>query len=229
MKSSAKSTTPSGSAQQLKSITPVRPGQQLVFGVHGDGYSLYAMDPAGSKLTRLTDGVSPVWSPDGKQIAYTRYLKEPNPAASSAAPSSATPAPFTETLYIFVMNTDGSGARQLLNKAAVEPAWSPEGNDLAFTLYEGKTYKGANYVYCGIYIVDADGSGTPRKLATGPGCASFPRLFARRKEDSLHKRSGLGRVRGEYHVRRICRQRPRRGGWYRPTAGPRPPCFWGGR
>jgi WD40-like Beta Propeller Repeat len=123
--------------EQLKSTTPVGPAQQLVFGIRDVG--LYAMDPAGSNPTRLTDGDSPAWSPDGKRIAYTKYLKEPNPEASSSS-SSATPEPFTETPYIFVINADGSGGRQLLDKAAVQPVWSPDGEQIAFTLYSPGKY-----------------------------------------------------------------------------------------
>jgi spore germination protein YaaH len=70
-----------------KSTTPVGPGQQLAFGIHRAGYDLYVMDAAGSSSTRLTDGAIPAWSPGGKQIAYTRCLKEPDPYASSAPAS----------------------------------------------------------------------------------------------------------------------------------------------
>jgi hypothetical protein len=92
--------------ERLKGTKPVSVGQQLLSGVRDVG--LYAMDPTGSNSTRLTDGVDPDWSPDGEQIAYTRYLKEPNPYASSA-PSSVDADPYTETPAIFAMNADGSG------------------------------------------------------------------------------------------------------------------------
>ena len=180
--------------EQLKSTTPVGPAQQLVFGIRGVG--LYAMDPAGSNPTRLTHGDSPAWSPDGKRIAYTKYLKEPNPEASSSS-SSATPEPFTETPSIFVINADGSGGRQLLDKAAVQPVWSPDGKQIAFTLYSpGKFYKGAGYNYCGIYVMDADGSGTPRKLATGPGCAFSPAWSPDGKQIAYTNGEGLDETGG---------------------------------
>jgi Tol biopolymer transport system component len=158
---------------------------KIAFGVRRPGdyeydydYDLYVMNADGSNLARLADGAQPAWSPDGKRFAYTKYVEEPNPAQSSAA-SSASPAPKIDTPYIFTMNADGSGQKKLLDKAAEHPVWSPDGKEIAF-----------NENYCGdIYIMDADGSGTPRKLATGPGCAHSPAWSPDGKEIAYTKGS----------------------------------------
>jgi Tol biopolymer transport system component len=138
-------------------------------------YDLYVVNTDGSSLTRLTNGAEPAWSPDGKRIAFVRYVDEPNSTASAAA-SSASPAPFKEVPYISVMNADGSGQQRLVDRPALEPAWSPNGNQIAFSLYQSgdHTFRSMGHEYCGIYVMNADRSGSPRKLATGPGCASSP-------------------------------------------------------
>ncbi len=80
--------------------------------------AIYVMAVDGSKQKRLTpvEGIdgSPVWSPDGKRIAFcsNRF----------------------GNMDIFVMHADGSGVRRLTDDAADEtgPIWSPDGTQIAF-------------------------------------------------------------------------------------------------
>jgi TolB protein len=79
----------------------------------------------------------PVFSPDGKQIAFMSG-RDGNPE-------------------IYVMNADGSNPRRLTNNPAEDgsPTWSPSGSQIAFT--SGRTGKPQIYV-----MNAADGSGVQR-------------------------------------------------------------------
>lgn len=85
-------------------------GGRIAFAAAGD---LYSIRPDGSGLTILTDTPiaesGPAWSPDGRHIAYERD-RERSP-------------------HLWVMNADGSGQRQLLEKprpSFEDIAWLPE-------------------------------------------------------------------------------------------------------
>jgi Tol biopolymer transport system component len=159
---------------------------KIAFGVSRPGggydydydYDLYVMNADGSNLARLADGAYPAWSPDGKRLAYTKYVEEPNPELTTAN-ASASPARKIDTPYIFTMNADGSGQKKLLDMPSSQPVWSPDGKEIAF-----------DDKYCDIYIMDADGSGTPRKFATGPGCAWGPAWSPDGKEIAYTKGGG---------------------------------------
>jgi len=68
---------------------------------------------------------------------------------------------------IYVMNTDGSGQKNLTNYPAedAEPAWSPDGTRIAFTSLRDGNFE--------IYVMNTDSSGqkispTTRRLILGP-------------------------------------------------------------
>jgi TolB protein len=103
-------------------------------------------------LQNPTKGVGtnylPVFSPDGKQIAFMSG-RDGNPE-------------------IYAMNVDGSNLRRLTNNSAGEssPTWSPSGSQIAFT--SDRTGKAQIYV-----MNSADGSGV-RRLTTNESEADRP-------------------------------------------------------
>jgi len=117
-------------------------------------YDIYVMNADGSQLRNLTRNTvgdrNPVWSPDGRRIA------------------------FENNWQINVMNADGSGQRRLTRNGGrnFAPAWSPDGQKIAFERRTGrKKYGPCNG--CGrastfeIHVMNADGSGAQRLTAQG--------------------------------------------------------------
>lgn len=100
----------------------------------GEFYSagIWVVDTGSDEPTRLTDfGSNPDWSPDGKQIAF-------NSGGTACAER-----------YIWVMNADGSDARQISSVNGSQPDWSPDGTQI---LFHGE-------VNNGIWRINPDGSG----------------------------------------------------------------------
>jgi TolB protein len=98
---------------------------------------IYVVEPNGHGLRALTsarlDAVDPVWSPNGKQIAYIAGQSD----------------------RLYVMNPDGSHKHLVSNGGgplggATRPTWSPDGKRLLFyvTTFAGHA----------LYVVDADGT-----------------------------------------------------------------------
>ena len=90
-------------------------GGKLVFQttIGGDFYSINA---DGSGLQRITDGTDPVWSPDGKQIAFVRW-RDPR--------------------GVWVIDTDGGEWRAFDWSEARWPSWSPDGARILFSHQKG--------------------------------------------------------------------------------------------
>ncbi len=91
------------------------PGK-LVFQVSSGG-PVYLVKADGRGLTLLTDGLDPALSPDGTQVAFTRWRDEAG---------------------LYVINVDGGDERLLYGTPqAKAPAWSPDGAKIAFTHQKG--------------------------------------------------------------------------------------------
>lgn len=107
----------------------------------GDTWDIYRMRSDGSDPVPLTDNnvddMSPVWSPDGRRIAFVSR-RDGN-------------------REIYVMNASGNGQLNLTRNATADwtPAWSPDGERLAFASFRDGNWE--------IYVMDADG-GNQRRL-----------------------------------------------------------------
>jgi Tol biopolymer transport system component len=108
-------------------------------------WDIFAAQADGSGKVQLThtDALEqlPVWSPDGKQILFTRGSVMNN-------------------IDLYVMNEDGSGERRLTEHAErdQQATWSPDGNQIAFVSQRDGDVA--------IWIMDIDG-GNKRKLVKG--------------------------------------------------------------
>jgi TolB protein len=153
---------------------------------------IYISDYDGENQRRITVNrslnITPVWSPDGKAIAYTSYRRGNRPDIFVSYIYEGRPpetqAKGTDYIHnflpvwspdgtriafmsnrdgnpeIYVMNRDGSNVRRLTNHPGNDatPTWSPAGNQVAFTSDRAGTPQ--------IYVVDADGLGQPRRITT---------------------------------------------------------------
>jgi|TARA_R100000541_G_scaffold57181_2_gene67103 TolB protein len=126
--------------------TPSPDGKLIVFMSDRDSLSrnVYVMDKDGSNIRSLTKNKmyeeSPSWSPNGKNILFTRQLRDSTDNTHAANGE------------IHIMNADGSNVRRLTNKKGYDSGakFSPDGKKIAFY--------GLNDRQWDLYIMDADGS-----------------------------------------------------------------------
>jgi Tol biopolymer transport system component len=167
-----------GASDKERAIRPVaeQPSSRLVNGVqlavaatatgNPPRPQVALLRPNGDRVRELnlpSSGslLSIAWSPDGRRIAFTRWL-----TPGWRGPS--------ET-DIFVADADGSNVRRLTrSKRADDPVWSPDGETIVFSQDEGPPAS----QFTGLWRVDADG-GEPRELIPAePGRVDIPSSFA---------------------------------------------------
>ncbi|HSP54779.1 MAG TPA: hypothetical protein VLS25_04245 [Dehalococcoidia bacterium] len=123
------------------------------------GSHIFVMNLDGSEVTQLTESPgydsAPAWSPDGTKIAFTRV-----DAVSS---------PGVQGQYdIAVINADGSGLTMLTDDPGIDqdPAWSPDGGQIAFASYRDGV---ENFE---IFVMASDGNGLRQLTNAGDGYVS---------------------------------------------------------
>jgi dipeptidyl aminopeptidase/acylaminoacyl peptidase len=95
---------------------PPLPGK-LVFQTSNGG-DIYLINADGSGLRRLTHGFEPALSPDGRQVAFTRW---------------------DEPRGLWLINVDGTSGRHLVTaNRARSPAWTPDGQAIVFERSAGE-------------------------------------------------------------------------------------------
>jgi TolB protein len=136
-------------------------GEDISYIVHdGDKLTLAVVNADGSGQVALLDHVvaPPSWTPGGDRLIVAK--------------SSVDSLDWESEQEIFVIHSDGFGLAQITRtiNGNVDPAWSPDGSQVAFTSYRDSD-PGPD-----IYVMHQDGSGqTPLPNAGVNGAASDPR------------------------------------------------------
>ncbi len=141
-------------------------GKRIVFRARRDGhfenelaltYEIYVMDADGGNEHRLTENRknewTPVWSPDGKRIAFSADRKGD-----------------LQNFEIYVMDADGGNEHRLTENRVHDkyPSWSPDSKWIAFA-----SERAGNWESLEIYVMDANG-GNLQRLTNNPNADVGP-------------------------------------------------------
>lgn len=148
-------------------------GKRIAFITWRDGHDeeIWTLDVATGQQAQLTDndindeGDHAGWSPDGKQFLFSRFRYPPidGPTYDPGG-----------DLDIWVMNADGTNARQLTDSPGNDddPYWSPDGRHFAFQSERDGDED--------VYVADADG-GDVRQLTFNDGIFDAVPTWAKKK------------------------------------------------
>jgi Tol biopolymer transport system component len=175
--------TTAPSAASAPRFTPTGPLHNASFQRLTTGH-VFLADAQGANITRLTEGDSPAWSPNGSRIAFvrdgmilvmdvvTRSERLVTIGNWPAWSPDGTKIAFTSAAGISVMNANGSDVRTLIrhdfrddtwkdwDMGVGKPAWSPDGRRIAFEHLGDGDIQPAQ-----AYIMNVDGSNPVRVSA----------------------------------------------------------------
>jgi Tol biopolymer transport system component len=165
----------SGMQSRLMEDIKVDPdlSREIVFGlstIDSSGFEIWTMNSNGSELRQLTDTAEssnqdPARSPDLKKIAFTRRVEKTIEEESASASARSDGLSTIQIPSVFVMNANGSEQVKLLDRVGAQPDWSPDSKLIVFSSGESWSSSGISMDgECELYVVNADGSGTPRRL-----------------------------------------------------------------
>jgi Tol biopolymer transport system component len=141
-------------------------GSKIAFSAGGSDVSIHVMDADGRNVKRLTSPNDPSqctqgssasdwksnWSPDGRKIVFERDLHTDDGGYDCGLDG------WGYIPYVWLMNADGSGLRRLRSapssQSDSDPTWSPDGRFIAYYA-----------PHDGLYLIDSEGAGAPRRLA----------------------------------------------------------------
>ncbi len=119
------------------------------------GGTFYTIDADGTNLQPITNGIDPVWSPNGEQIAFVRW---------------------EELRGVWVADIEtGSEWRVFDDSETRSPSWSPSGEEIVFTrINGGRTEAKEKCGRGGCRILEPDPHWTLGVVSTGDGALAEP-------------------------------------------------------